>query len=109
MKFPGLTVTLLGKSVDGLISLQFEYLLSKYRFIICTCYLPPEESVWADSQGMYNHLLIQFYNLLNVDAVYVCRDFNSCIDSLQDCITDTEKDVPPRVSLDEVINNKVRC
>lgn len=78
--------------------------MSEYCFIIFSCYLPPEGSVRADSYGLYNHLLVQIYNLLEADAIYVCGDLNSRIGQLEDCISDTDMDVPPRVSLDNVVN-----
>lgn len=75
--FRSYRVSLIDKSIDGIIGVQFKHLVSEYCFIIFSCYLPPEGSVRAD--WLYNHLLVQIYNLLEADAIYVCGDLNSRI------------------------------
>ena len=104
--FSSYSVRVIDKSMDGLIGLELKNLITEYCFIIFSCYLPPEGSVWADPNGLFNQLLVQVYNLSEADAVYMCGDLNSRMGHLEDCINDIDIDVPPRVSLDNVVNKQ---
>lgn len=48
--------------------------------------------------------MAQRFSLSDVDAVYLCGDFNSHIGSLDDCISEVDS-IPTRINLDSTVNN----
>lgn len=81
-----------------------EHSLSEYCFVIVSDYLPPVNSTsGCDSQTSFSHLLAQIDTFSEVDAIYLCGDWNSCIAGLEDCIQDGDN-VAPRSKLNTVLN-----
>lgn len=57
------------KSYDGILVVKFVNKSCDYEFVVCACYLPPENSTRGrDSEGVYSHLLAQVY--LNSDIIF---------------------------------------
>lgn len=97
-------VTVNDKSMGGILAIKLKNKFTDYCFVVFTCYLPPEGSPRIlDPNLFFGHLLAQMYSLSDVDAVYVCGDFNGRIGKLNDCITDVD-DMLPRTTIDSFVN-----
>ena len=89
---------------DGILGLLFVNRISDAQFIVFSCYLPPEESVWGrDCDSFFSHLLVQVYLYSNVEEFFICGDFNSRIGDLSDCISEVDN-LPNRVVIDATKN-----
>jgi hypothetical protein len=88
------SVDLIDKSCEGIIGIEFRHKLSSYIFIIYSCYLPPEGSVWLEESVFYSHLISQVYLSNYANAVYICGDFNSRIGTLSDVIEGIDNLLP---------------
>ena len=94
-------ITLIDKEYEGVIGIRFCHKLSGYTFIVFSVYLPPENSArGCDSDNLFAHLMGQLYLHEDVDAVYICGDFNSHISDVQDCVEEIDC-VPNRQVLDK--------
>ncbi|CAG2186252.1 unnamed protein product [Mytilus edulis] len=88
---------------DGVMCGKFQSKSTDFNFIVFSCYLPPENSVWGrDSQGYFAHILSDIYEQCDTDAIFLCGDFNSRIGSLKD-YSDFDE-LPSRLSLDKTLN-----
>ncbi|CAG2253308.1 unnamed protein product [Mytilus edulis] len=84
---------------EGILCAKFTSTNTDYSFLVLSCYLPPENSVWGrDSQGFFAQILSNIYVHYTCDAIFVCGDFNSRIGNFND-FTEFD-DVPTRFSLD---------
>ena len=93
------------KSFEGILGVQFSNKHTDYKFIMFSCYLPPEGySRGHDGSSFYQHLLNLTYLYADVDAMYIVGDLNSRIGSDDDHIPELD-DIPVRVPLD--IHGKV--
>ena len=61
--------------------------MSNYKIIIYSCYLPPEDSQYADTTLFYSHLAAEIYKGYSSDQLLICGDFNSRIGSENDFIS----------------------
>ncbi|VDI18044.1 Hypothetical predicted protein [Mytilus galloprovincialis] len=89
---------------EGILCAKFTSTNTNYSFLLLSCELPFENSVWGrDSQGFFAQILS---NILKVqysyDAIFVCGDFNSRIGNLSD-FTEFD-DAPTHFSLDGSTN-----
>ncbi len=90
--------------MEGTFILKLKNIFCGKWFVVFTCNLPPEGSPrTTSSHSFFSYLLAQIYSLSNVDDVYLCGDINSHIDSLYDCIKETDN-LPPRNNLDNSVN-----
>ena len=95
-------VNIVDKAHDGIICLRAEHKESRYSFVIISCYLSPESSIWGRDADLYfSHLLALMY-IVKGDAVYICGDMNSRIADLKDYIEGD--DITPRTVLDTGVN-----
>ena len=93
-------------SYDGLLILKFCHKGSQFEFIVCSSYLPPEDSPYGrDSEGFFSHLLSYIYMYSYVDKLFICGDINARVGALQDYIANIDTDVIERDIIDTVIND----
>ena len=98
------SVSVVDKSLDGLLGIKLVHKGSDFEMIIYTVYLPPEGSNWGrDAQVVYNHLLRETYENAHLDSIIVCGDLNSRIADKEDFLMGID-DIPARKSMDEVSN-----
>ena len=95
---------IIDKSCEGIIGISFTSKTTAFKFLIFSCYLPPENSVWGrDAQSFYAHLMSQIYLQYDYDLIFLCGDLNARIGSLSD--NDSELDeIPTRCILDKTTN-----
>ena len=80
-------IDVVDKSVDRLMILRFIHKLTDYAFLLASCYLPPEQSVWGrDAVQFFLHILSHLYNICDYDAFYLCGDLNSKLGKMFDFI-----------------------
>ena len=102
-------ITVIDRSYDGILCLLFEHKQSDFKFLVFSCYLPPEDSPWGrDNTAFYGHLLSQIYFHNYVDCFFVCGDLNSRTGGLTDYIHGVD-DIQPRVCIDLVKNSHGEC
>ena len=93
----------LDMSFEGILCSKFTSKHSDYNFIVFSCYLPPENSVWGrDSDAFFAHILGDIYSNCDCDAIYLCGDFNARIGTSRD-ISDFDV-IPERSVLDNSVN-----
>ena len=78
--------------------------MSNYNTIIYSCYLPPEDSPYADTTLFYSHLTTEIYKGYSSDLLLACGDFNSRIGSENDFISCIDN-VQVRKPLDLIKNS----
>ena len=102
--FSTFDVSIIDRSIDGILGMLFTHKVTEYKFIVFSCYLPPEDSPWGrDSTSFYGHLLSLIYFHNYVDCYFVCGDINGRTGNLNDYINDVDE-LPPRVCIDAVKN-----
>ncbi len=94
------SVKILDKTFDGILCVLFTDKQTDYTFIICTCYLPPENSPYAYPNDFFGHLLALMYMYNDVDSFYVCGDVNARIGTASD-VSDIDC-IPVRQPLDDI-------
>lgn len=100
------SIKIIDKTYDGILCVHFEHIAFLYSFIIISCYLSPETSIWGrNADFFFAHLLSLLY-AANADSVYICGDLNSRIAHLRDYVD--EDDIPPRVVQDTSLTNMVK-
>ena len=83
---------IIDKSYEGIIGLAFTSKTTDFKFLVFSCYLPPENSVWGrDAQCFYAHLIYLQYDY---DLIFLCGDFNARIGSLSDMDSELDE-LPP--------------
>ena len=101
------SIDIIDKDFDGILGLKFISVHGHDSFVIFSCYLPPQDSVWSDPTNFYAHLLAKVYEYSDYD-IFICGDFNACIGNLSDCI-ETVDNLPPRKVIDKEKTSLVIC
>ena len=96
-------ISVVDQSFDGILAIKFSHRISTYSFVVFSCYLPPENSLWCDATNFYGHLISLIYSYEDSDALYVCGDFNGRIGNEKDYVEDMDE-LPPRQVVDDVKN-----
>lgn len=97
-------VSVMDKSVDGILGLKVTHRVSERELVVFSCYLPPEGSTHGrNAQAFFSHLLTQIYINSNSDYIFIGGDFNARIGTLSDVSTDNFT-ITTRQVLDRVIN-----
>ena len=93
----------LDMSCEEILCSKFTSKHSDYNFLVFSCYLPPENSVWGrDLESFFAHILGDIYSNSDCDAIYLCGDVNARIGTLEDI---SEFDIVPKRSvLDNSVN-----
>ena len=50
-------VTIVDKTVDGILGVKFQCKQTDYSFVVYSCYLPPDKSPWAQPEIFFKHLI----------------------------------------------------
>ena len=101
-------ISIVDRSYDGILGVKFAHKVSKYEFIVFSCYLPPQNSTWGrDAVSFYSHLLSQIYVNSDCDVI-ISGDLNSRIGSLQDTVPEIDN-VINRIVLDKTYNQHGQC
>ncbi len=96
------TISIVNKSVEGIIGVKFVDKLSDFSFVIFACYLPLKTSSWGQNDvDFFGHLISMMYIHHDGDANLVCGDMNACICDCPDVI-DKIDNIPERQVLDNV-------
>jgi hypothetical protein len=104
--FPDYTIEVIDMSYDGILILQFCHKNSNVKFIVCSCYLPPEDSPYGrDADGFFSHLLSYMFLYSHVEKTFVCGDFNARIGALKDYIDGIDDNILQRRVIDNVSND----
>lgn len=90
------------KTFDGALCLCFEHVGSQFSFIVISCHLSPETSLWGRNADLFFAHLMSLIYATEADSVYICGDFNSRIAHLRDYVD--EDDMPSRTVLDPGLN-----
>lgn len=79
------SLDIVDKTFDGIFCLRFVHREAQYSFILISCYLFPELSIWGRNADLYfGHLLAFLYTItVKVDSVSICGDVNSRIGDLK--------------------------
>ena len=82
-------VSIIDKSIDGVIILKFVHKQIDFSLAAASCYLEPENSPWGrNAESYFAHLLNIIYSYCDIDCFAICGDFNSRIGVLNDIIPD---------------------
>ena len=73
-----------------MLGIKFSHKCTKYTFVVYCCYLPPETSVWCNSNEFFGHLMAQIYMYNDVDCIVLAGDFNSRICDIQDHVVEVD-------------------
>ena len=103
-------VQVIDNCYDGILCIKFENVEDKSSFIVCSCYLPPENSPYGrDAVSFYAHLLSLIYLYKSaVNGFYICGDLNSRIGNMSDIVGDIDC-MTDRTNIDVVINQHGKC
>jgi hypothetical protein len=95
-------VAVIDKDRDGILCMRFTCKTSEFKFVLFSCYLPPQNSIWGrDADGFYAHILNLMYVHNDADMILIVGDLNSRIGQDLDminCLDTTE--LPMRNALD---------
>jgi hypothetical protein len=98
------SVQIIDKSLDGILGVKFTNKISKYVFIIFSCYLAPDNSPYGRNTAEYfGHLIAQLYIHSECDQIYFCGDFNGRLGNMKDVVVDIDTNIPTRNVIDPVI------
>ena len=98
-------VKVIDKSFDGILGVEFRHKYTDFVFIVCACYLPPENSVWGkNSTAFFSHLILLMYTCNYADGMHLCGDYNARVGRGSDIINDVD-DLPDRKIIDNVKNS----
>ena len=92
------SIDVIDKDFDGILGLKFKSTHGHECFVVFSCYLPPQDSVWSDPANFYAHLLANVYEYSDYD-IFICGDFNARIGNHSDCI-ETVDNLAPRKVID---------
>jgi hypothetical protein len=97
------SASMLNCDKEGILWVELTCKLTKEKFRICGCYLPPEgSSRKVDAQDFYDTLLSQVYLYQNDCRFVICGDFNGRVGDLSDYIKGLDE-----INARQVIDNKV--
>ena len=99
------TINVIDKSFDGILGIKLTHKITKYNIVIFSCYLPPDNSPWAEPYLFFEHLLYQLYLHKQEDALYLYGDFNARLGNEID-ISNFDK-IPKRKPVD--FNKNAYC
>ena len=102
------TVKVLDKTFEGILWIQLTNKHdSSVNFVLCACYLPPQDSSRGNiTLEYFTTLLSQVYKYADIGDIIIGGDFNSRIGIKQDYDKSLcEYKIKPRVSIDNVNNN----
>ena len=98
-------VSLVDKSMDGIMIVNLIHKETSYHILIVGCYLPPENSLYGrDALHFYSHILSYMYQYHHCDAVYMCGDLNSKLGKSPDVIPGIDE-LTKRKVIDCATNN----
>ncbi|CAG2188553.1 unnamed protein product [Mytilus edulis] len=97
-------VSVIDKSVDGVLGLKLESRSTNFNFLVFSCYLPPENSNRGrDAQSFFAHLLTQIYMNCDSDGIFLLGDFNSRIGSMSEMLFEADE-ITKRNQIDNCVN-----
>ena len=71
-------VRVIDKEVEGILGVKLLHTESDFSFVVYSCYLAPENSVWGRKSDMYfQHLTSQLYMNEDADFILLGGDFNA--------------------------------
>jgi hypothetical protein len=86
-------------SYQGILWGKLSSKAADFALLPVVCYLPPERSVWADSDAFFNALTCQIHQYQNDGFLMIGGDFNARCGNKADYIEGAD-DVSPREVLD---------
>ena len=93
-------VSVLNNSYEGILWTKFTQKNSEFTFLVCVCYLPPENSSrQVDVVEYLDTLTSQLYSYQNLGPFYLCGDFNARCGDSEDFIVGVDN-VPQRNVVD---------
>ena len=97
-------ISILDKSVEGILWIKLQSLSSNEVLLACVCYLPPQgSSRYVNVYEFYDALITQVYQYQNMGSYFICGDFNSRCGSSLDYVEGVD-DVPSRDIVDHTLN-----
>ena len=73
-----LNIGVLDQSFEGVLWVYFNHKHSDFKFNVCVCYLPPENSTrQVDKDVFFDTLISQVYEFQKFAPFLICGDFNS--------------------------------
>ncbi len=98
-------LTILDKSLDGLLSVKFTQKQSEFEFVVFICYVPPEGSPWSQNiSDYYAYLTSEIYSNFECDMIFIVGDMNGRIGKKDE--TYSEDNIRNRVVLDNTVNSQ---
>ena len=55
------SMRVIDKSYDGIMVLEFIHKHTNFTFVVCACYLPPDNSVWGQNATLFFSNIIYLY------------------------------------------------
>jgi hypothetical protein len=83
------------------------YKLIDFTYVVVSCYLLHESSLWRHDASSFLHLLMQIYIQHTIDAIILCGDFNARIGNLPDFDKNLDT-VPPTLCIDFTQNQHAK-
>jgi len=100
--FNDFSVRVIDKEVDGILGLEFTNKNSGFFFVVFSCYLSPDNSVWGmDPTSFFSHLISQIYLNCEADFLVVCGDLNGRIGNSSDYVEGID-DIASRKHIDNI-------
>ena len=100
------SISTLDDELDGILWVQFTGDSICSDFAMCICYLPPSNSSRGDlSVEFFDQLKSNVHEFQNIDAFWICGDFNAWCGRLTDTIDSNNKSIPDRVVIDTASPN----
>ena len=83
------------KCYQGILAIEVVDKYTKYKLLLITGYLPPENSPYGrNADEFYNHIQSLCYTYFSkYDAIYLCGDLNSRIGNMNDYITGVDNNL----------------
>ncbi len=99
------SISILDKSIDGLLTVGFSSKSTNFSFVIFIVYLPPEGSPWSRNlSDFFGHVIAQVYLHYEYDLIFLVGDFNARIG--KQCETYENDNIKPRVIIDNRSNDQ---
>ena len=100
--FNDFQIRVIDKEYDGILGLKFTNIHTDFTFIILSCYLSPENSVWGrNPTNFFAHLTTLMYMYSDVDLLLLAGDLNGRVGNLKDFVQDVD-DIQERTCIDVI-------
>ena len=102
-------INVISHDYDGILGIILQHKSNAGKFVVFSCYLPPEDSPWGrNADDFFNHLLSLIYMYDDADNIFISGDLNARVGDLQDYVQFVD-DIPARNVVDYTRNSHGQC